>query len=146
MLGADVVVAERERLAQGELEDLLGARRERDLARRDLVALADDAGHLGTHLLDRDVEGIEDARGETFLFAQQPEQDVLGADVVVLERAGLVLSEDDDLAGSLCETLKHKALRTLPEALRRTPGTPRAPCRTGIGTIRPVLETPRRGC
>ena len=124
MLGADVVVAKRERLAQRELKHLLRTRRERDLAGRDLVALADDARHLGTHLLDRDFKGIEYARGETFLFAQQPEQDVLGADVVVLERAGLVLCKDYDLARSLCETLKHKALRTLPEALRRTPGTP----------------------
>ena len=126
VLGADVVVAERERLAQRQLEDLLGTRGERDLARRDLIALADDARHLGTHLLDRDFEGIEYARGETFLFAQQPEQDVLRADVVVLERAGLVLCKDDDLARSLCETLKHKVLRTLPEAPRRTPGTPGA--------------------
>ena len=127
MLGADVVVAKRKRLAQCELEDLLRPGRERDLAGRDFVALADDAGHLGTHLFDRDLKGIKDARGETFLFAQQPEQDVLGADVVVLERAGLVLCEDYDLARSLCKTLKHKALRTLPEALRRTPGTPQGP-------------------
>ena len=99
MLGADVVVAERERLAQRELEHLLRARRERDLARRDLVALADDARHLGAHLLDGDVEALEHARGEPFLLAQQAEQDVLGADVVVLEGAGLVLGEDDDLSG-----------------------------------------------
>ena len=33
VLGADVVVAELQRLAQRELEDLLGARRERDVAR-----------------------------------------------------------------------------------------------------------------
>ena len=100
VLGADVVVAERQRLAQCELEHLLGPRRERDLTSRDFVALADDAGHLGTHLFDRDLKGIKDARGETFLFAQQPEQDVLGADVVVLQRAGLVLCKDDDLACS----------------------------------------------
>ena len=73
---------------------------------RDLVALADDARHLGAHLLDRDVEALEHARGETLLLAQQAEQDVLGADVVVLQRAGLVLREDDDLAGSFCESLE----------------------------------------
>ena len=107
VLGADVVVAERERLAQRQLEHLLRARRERDLAGRDLVALADDARDLGANLLDGDVERLEHARGETLLLAQQAEQDVLGADVVVLERAGLVLCEDDDLAGSLCEALEH---------------------------------------
>ena len=42
VLGADVVVAELQRLAQRELEDLLGARREGDVAGRCLLALADD--------------------------------------------------------------------------------------------------------
>src|SRR5439155_3019837 len=46
VLGADVVVAEAQRLAQRELENLLRARGEGDLAGRDLVALADDAGDL----------------------------------------------------------------------------------------------------
>jgi hypothetical protein len=35
---------------------------------------------------------------------------VLGADVVVLERAGLFLREDDDLPGSLCESLEQRFL------------------------------------
>ena len=124
VLGADVVVAERERLAQRQLEHLLRARRERDLARRDLVALADDPRDLRAHLLDGDVERLEDARRETLLLAQQPEQDVLGADVVVLQRASLVLGEDDDLACSLGEAFEHKLLRTLPEAPWSARGTP----------------------
>ena len=106
VLGADVVVAERERLAQRELEHLLRARRERDLAGRDLVALADDPGDLGANLLDRDVERLEHARGETLLLAEEPQQDVLGADVVVLQRPRLVLGEDDDLTSPLGEPLK----------------------------------------
>ena len=106
VLGADVVVAEGERLAQRELEHLLRARRERDLAGRDLVALADDPRDLRAHLLHRDVEGLEHARREALFLAQQPEQDVLGADVVVLERPGLVLGEDDDLASPFGEPLE----------------------------------------
>ena len=108
VLGADVVVAERERLAQGQLEHLLGARGERDLAGGDLLAGADDADHLRAHPFDGDVEGLEDAGGETLLLAEQAEQDVLGADVVVLERPRLLLGEDDDLAGSLGESLEQK--------------------------------------
>ena len=106
MLGADVVVAERERLAQRQLEHLLRARRERDLAGGDLLAGADDADDLGADALDGDVERLEDAGGEALLLAQQPEQDVLGADVVVLERAGLFLREDDYLPGPFCESLE----------------------------------------
>src|SRR5581483_12014044 len=107
VLGADVVVAETQGLAQRQLEDLLGARRERDLARRDLVALADDPRDLGPDLLDGDVQGLEHACGEPLLLTQEPEQDVLGPDVVVLESASLVLGEDDDLARSFCEPLEH---------------------------------------
>src|SRR5438552_7453582 len=107
VLGADVVVAERQGLAERELEDLLRARGERDLTRRDLVALADDSGDLRADLLDGDVERLEDAGGEPLLFAQQAEQDVLGTDVVVLQRARLVLGQDDYLAGSFGETFEH---------------------------------------
>jgi len=42
MLGADVVVPHLERLAERELEHLLGARGEGDVARRGLRASADD--------------------------------------------------------------------------------------------------------
>ena len=72
VLGADVVVAEAQRLAQRELEHLLGARRERDLAGGDLLAGADDAHDLRAHALDGDVEALQHAGGETLLLAQQP--------------------------------------------------------------------------
>ena len=52
---------------------------------------------------------LEHAGGEALLLAQQAEQDVLGADVVVLERPRLFLREDDHLAGSLCKSLEHWA-------------------------------------
>ena len=107
VLGADVVVAEAERLAQGQLEDLLGAGRERDLAGGDLLAGADDPDDLRAHALDRDVERLEHAGREALLLAEQAEQDVLGADVVVLELPRLFLGKDDDLAGSLCKSLEH---------------------------------------
>ena len=139
VLGADVVVAERERLAQRELEHLLRARRERDLAGGDLVALADDARDLRAHLLDRDVERLEHARGEPFLLAQQAEQDVLRADVVVLERARLVLGEDDDLSGSFGETLEHCSLDPpFPQVLRRPDAGSR-----GTGPSYPTVPSAR---
>src|SRR6201999_760611 len=91
VLGADVVVAQAERLAQRQLEHLLGARGERNLSRGDLLAGADDADDLRAHSFDRDVEGLENTSGETLLLAKETEQDVLGADVVVLERPRLLL-------------------------------------------------------
>jgi hypothetical protein len=44
----------------------------------------------------------------TLLLAQQPKQNVFGADVVVLESASLFLCQDDHSPGSLCKTLKHE--------------------------------------
>src|SRR5919108_659549 len=92
--------------AQREFENLLRARRERNLPRRHLVALADDARNLGAHLLDRDVERFEHACCEPLFLPKEPKQDVLGADVVVLERSRLVLGKDDDLPGSFGEAFE----------------------------------------
>ena len=100
-------MAKAERLAQGELEHLLGAGGEGDLAGGDLLAGAHDADHLSADALDGDVERLEDARSESLLLAQQAEEDVLGTDVVVLEDAGLFLGENDHLPGPFGEALKH---------------------------------------
>ena len=127
MLGADVVVAEGKRFPQRELQHLLRARRERDLSGRDFVTLADDAGDLRAHLFDRDVEGLEHPRRETLFLAEQPEQDVLGADVVVLERPRLVLRENDDLASPFSE------------AFEQSPSTP-----LSVDRLRAVSLTVRR--
>ena len=109
VLGADVLVAEGETLALRELERLLRARRKRDLAGRDAVALPDDPQDLRPHFLHRHPEGREHPRREALLLTEQPEQEVLGADVVVLERPGVVLGEDDDLPRGLGEPLEHSS-------------------------------------
>src|SRR5262249_756153 len=88
----------------------LRARGERDLSRGHLLAGTNDADDLGADALDGDVERLEDSGCEALFLTQQAEQDVLGADVVVLESAGLLLSEDDHLPGSLCESLAHVSL------------------------------------
>ena len=110
MLRADVVVAQAQCLAECELEHLLRARGERDLPGRHFLARADDAHDLRAHALHSDVEGLEDTSRKSLLLAQQAEQDVLGADVVVLERSRFLLRENDDLAGSFCESLEHVLL------------------------------------
>jgi hypothetical protein len=114
-------VAERERFAQRELQHLLRARREWNLAGRDLVALADDARDLRTDLFDRDVERLENPRGETLFLAQQAQEDVLRADVVVLQRPRLVLCENDNLSGPLGESLEQLLRPSFPLILCRRP-------------------------
>ena len=107
VLRADVVVAQRQGLAEGELQHLLGTWSERDLARSHLFAAADDPHHLGAHTLHGDVEGLQDASGQALLLPEETEQDVLRPDVVVLERPRFLLSEDDHLTGAFSESLEH---------------------------------------
>ena len=128
VFGPDVVVAERQRLTQRELEDLLGARGERDLARGHLFAGPDDPDDLRPDLLHRDLKPLEDPCRETFFFAQQAEEDVLGPDVIVLEGTRLFLGQDDDLARPLGEPLKQRDLLFVKQSLRfaqrlRRPGS-----------------------
>src|SRR5262245_14439707 len=103
-------MAQRQGLAQRELEHLLRARRERDLAGRDFVALTDDPRHLSSDLLDGDVERLQHPRSETFLLTEQAKQQMLGADVVVLQGPGFVLGKDDDLASSFGKALEQPSI------------------------------------
>ena len=111
VLGADVVVAELERLAQRELEDLLRARRERDVARRGLAAVADDLLDLRADGFERDAERLERLGGDAFALVDQSEQDVLGADVVVVEQARFFLRQHDHSAGPVGEAFEHVGIR-----------------------------------
>jgi hypothetical protein len=107
VLGADVVVSELQRLAQRQFEDLLGARRERDVPARRRSALTDDLLDLRTHGLEGDPERLERLGGHTLALVDQPEQDVLGADVVVIEKARFLLRQHHDPAGPICEPFEH---------------------------------------
>src|SRR5207253_10712549 len=85
VLGPDEVVAEPERLAQRELQDLLRARSKRDVTRGSGSADADDLFDLLADGSQRDPERFERLRGKPFALADQAEQHVLGPDVVVIE-------------------------------------------------------------
>src|SRR5690606_25390355 len=78
VLGADVAVAELQRLAQAQLEHLLGARGERDVAGRLLLPLTDDVLHLFAHRVERDAERLERLGGNALTLVDEAEQDVLG--------------------------------------------------------------------
>src|SRR5215218_9313816 len=107
VLRAYVVVAELQRLSERELQDLLGAWRERCLRARAFLAVADDALHLFAHLVEGDVQGVEGLGSDALVFAKESEEQVLGADVIVVEMTGLILCEHHDLAGPLRETFEH---------------------------------------
>jgi hypothetical protein len=79
VLGADVVVAELQRLAQRQLEHLLGTRRERDVPGGRGLAATDDLGDLLADGLERDVHRLERLRRDAFTLVDEAQQDVLGA-------------------------------------------------------------------
>jgi hypothetical protein len=109
VLGADVVVVQLQGLAERELEGLLGARGERDMPAADLPGPgADDRPDLFAGALKRHPEALEDAEREPVGLAEEPEQNVLGADVVVLQPPGFFLGKDDGVPGAVSESLKHE--------------------------------------
>ena len=120
VLGADVVVAQAARLVDGQLDDSLGARGQTDFADDRAIAAADDELDGGAHLGQLDVHVLEDARGDALALADEPEQQVLGADVVVVEPLRFVLSKCQDLP---------RAVRELVEAIHRVEPSPASACR-----------------
>ena len=106
VLGADVVVAQAAGLVDRQLDDALGARRQADLADDRPVAAADDELDGGPDLGQLDVHVLEHAGGHALALAHEAEEQVLRADVVVVEPLRLVLSERQDLAGAIRELVE----------------------------------------
>ena len=62
-------------------------------------ALGQDANHLVPDLVEVHAERLKDARGDALALADQPEQQMLRADVVVPKPAGFVDGQLDDALG-----------------------------------------------
>ena len=112
VLRADVVVAQAARLVDGQLDHPLGARRQADLADDRPVAAPDDELDGRADLGQLDVHVLEDARGHALALADEAQEQMLRADVVVVEPLRLVLGKRQDLA---------RAVRELVEAIHRVP-------------------------
>ena len=130
MLRADVVVSESTRLINGELDHLLGARGEADLAEHWSLTTPDDELHRLAHLDELNVEVLKDLGGDTFTLTNESEEEVLRADVVVVEALCLVLSERQHLPGTVRKAIEavssgHALLRSPRRRCGRN-GTPRS--------------------
>src|SRR5829696_3200844 len=107
VLGPDVAVAELQGLPQRQLQDLLGPRGEGDVAGRRRAAEADDVLDVVPDRLGGDAEGAQDPGPHPLGLVEHAEQEVLRADVVVVQQARLLLGQDDDPAGPVGEALEH---------------------------------------
>ena len=106
VLRADVVVAEAAGLVDRQLDDPLRARREPDLADDRAVPAPDDELDRGPDLRELDVHVLEHPGRDALALPDEPEQQVLGADVVVVEPLRLVLRERQDLACAIRELVE----------------------------------------
>src|SRR5438093_13014810 len=112
MLRPDVTVTELARLVDRELDDLFRARRARGLARRGRgVAAADDELDRLTHFGELHPEGIEHPCRHALALTHQPEKEMLGSYVVVVEADRFILRESQH------------PLRAIVEAIERTSAT-----------------------
>ena len=107
MLGADVAVAQLQGFTQRKLQHLLGVRSKGDVPVRSRVALADHffnllAGGIQLHALRGECLG-----GYTLTFADQAEQQVFGADVVVLKGPRLFLRQHDHAPCTVGKPFEH---------------------------------------
>ena len=73
----------------------------------DTIDEADQRLDGGTDGVERDAELSQHPPGDALRLAEQAEQQVLGADVVVAQETGLVLGEHDRMTGPWGEALEH---------------------------------------
>src|SRR5262245_5017283 len=108
VFGADVVVSEPQRVADGQLEYLLRLRRERNVLTYFVHAGRAQPGDDGlAYALERDAQSGNGLGAHALRLVQQAEQDVLAGDVVVSGLARLLLGGDRYGAGAVGETAEY---------------------------------------
>src|SRR5690606_15846080 len=107
VLGADVVVSQLQRLAQRQLQDLLGTGGEGDVAGRALLPLPDGLLNLLTDGFQADAEALQSLGSDALALVDEAEQDVLRANVVVVEHPGFFLSQDNHAPCAVGKPLEH---------------------------------------
>ena len=106
--------------AQAELEDLLGAWREGNVAAGRRAALTDDLLDLIAHRFEADTERLQGLGGDALALVNEAEQDVLCTDVVVVEQARFFLRQHDHSPSPVGKALKHRDLPSRDGELRGT--------------------------
>jgi hypothetical protein len=84
VLGADMVMAERLRLVDGQGEHFAHARHKLDLALGCAVAPTDDGSDSIPYLIQLDPQPAQHLGSDAFFFAEQSEEEVLCPDVVMI--------------------------------------------------------------
>ena len=107
MLGADIAVAELQGLPQAQLQHLLGVRGERDVTVGGRGPLADHLLDLLAGVVQGHALGGQRLGRNALAFANQTQQQVFGADVVVLEGTSLLLRQHDHAPRTVGKPFEH---------------------------------------
>ncbi len=108
MFRADVVVVELARFFEGQLDHALGARRENHLLLDGLSAAPDDRFDLLAHLREIHTERLEHFGREALALGDNPQENVLGPDIIVTETLRLFLRQDDAPARAFGKRFPHR--------------------------------------
>ena len=112
VLGADVGMIERLGFLAGEREDFLHARRVGDIADHlGLGAGADLLLHFHADGFEVEPHLLQHVDGDALAQLDQAEQQMLGADVIVVEPVGFLAGQGQDLLGARSKVIHHLAFR-----------------------------------
>ncbi len=106
MLGADIVMTETASLIYCQLDHLFGSGCQSDLASYLSLARANDELDRAANFGQLDSQVREDFGGDSLTLSDQAKQEMFGADVVVVEALGLLLSQGEDLASALGKSVE----------------------------------------
>ncbi len=109
VLGADVVVAQLEGLPERKLQHLLGPGRKSGGAAQWRRAPPDRQFHRLPHYLEADVERGQRLGRHAVALPDEAQQEVLGADEVVVQQARFFLGTDEDQPRPVSEALEHRS-------------------------------------
>ena len=107
VLSTDVIVTKLKCLTQRQLKHFLGARRERYMTGRGLLALPDNLFDLLAHGLQADAKRLKRLGCDALALVNESEQDVLSTDVVVVKHPGLFLSQNHNPPRPVGKPLEH---------------------------------------
>src|SRR5579883_2646173 len=89
-----------------KLNHLFGSRGQTNLAKDDAVTTANNKFDGATNLVQLNAEIAKYFGRNTLALAYKTEQEVLRANIIVLEALRFLLSETQDFSGTLCKLIK----------------------------------------
>jgi hypothetical protein len=99
MFGADIVVIKATGFVNGQFDNFLGAGRQANFAHNSAVATTDNKFYGGADFVKFYPQIVKHAGRNSISLAHQTEQQMFGADIIVVEALGFFLGQCQDLTG-----------------------------------------------